>query len=92
MHGVQSKGIDINLFLLIVPFDIGIQGSHFPFFKLEVRDHNISFGFRCVEERGQIGLAVDIAGEVHGMEVDKVEDILDIDIVEVYNNGIFPIG
>ena len=92
MHCIQGDRVDVDLLLLVVPPDIGIERSHIAFFKLEIGDHYVTFSFWRVEKRGQISLAVDIAGEVYGMEVDKVEDILHIDIVEIHDNRVVTVG
>ena len=85
---VFGNGIDVDLLVLGVPFNIGKERAHTTFLELEVVDTQVGRCGELVEEGVTFGLTGGLAAEFNGMEVDEVEDIADFHLVKIDGEGV----
>ena len=85
---VVGDGVDVDLLLLAVPVDEGVECSHASVFEGEVVDAQVGVGSHLTEGCADEGVARCLAAEVDGVEVDQVEDIGHVDILQVYVYGV----
>ena len=80
---VVGDGVDVYLTLLLVPVDIRAQHSHAPALEEEVAHGEVGMCRHIPEGSHNECLARGTAVEIHGMEIDKVENVAHVDAVEV---------
>ena len=82
-HRVVHQGIQENGMLAGFPSGVGVHGPHRSQVEREVLHVQICFNGRILFQVVGIDTSGGIAVELHGVEVDHVEHILQIDVLEI---------
>ena len=73
----------VDLFLVGIPVNVGVEHTHASVFEEEVVDVELGIGAHLAERRHDDGSSRCVAVELHGVEVDEVEHVFHIHGVEV---------
>ena len=88
---VIGSSEDVYLFLFFVPRNLCVKGSHATVFELEVVDRQSPVGLEVAEEIAQAAAACGLAAEGHGIEIDEVEDVFNIQVTHANEDRILAV-